>query len=169
VHGKEVNTVLMVVKIRIREEYDIVTARVSAKEEAKKLGFGIVDQTRIATAVSELARNIVDYAGEGVIEINIVDKKGVVGGSGSGSSEGRGGDNGGDNDIERGGCLGLEIIAVDNGPGIEDIEKALEDGFSTGGGLGIGLGGVRRLMDEFEIQSNVGEGTKVRVVKWKRI
>ena len=164
-HGKEVNTVLMVVKIRIREEYDIVTARVSAKEEAKKLGFGIVDQTRIATAVSELARNIVDYAGEGVIEINIVDKKGVVGGSGSGSSEGRGGDN----DIEREGCLGLEIIAVDNGPGIEDIEKALEDGFSTGGGLGIGLGGVRRLMDEFEIQSKVGEGTKVRVVKWKRI
>ena len=110
-----------------------------------------------------------DYAGEGVIEINIVDKKGVVGGSGSGSSEGRGGDNGGDNDIERGGCLGLEIIAVDNGPGIEDIEKALEDGFSTGGGLGIGLGGVRRLMDEFEIHSKVGEGTKVRVVKWKRI
>ena len=168
-HGKEVNTVLMVVKIRIREEYDIVTARVSAKEEAKKLGFGIVDQTRIATAVSELARNIVDYAGEGVVEINIVDKKGVVGGSGSGSNEReeRGGDN--ERSIERGGCLGLEIIAVDNGPGIEDIEKALEDGYSTGGGLGIGLGGVRRLMDEFEIQSKVGEGTKVRVVKWKQI
>jgi len=157
--------VKIMVKIEIKEEYDIVTARVSAKEEARKLGFGIVDQTRIATAVSELARNIVDYAGEGVIEINIVDKKGVVGGSGSGSSEGRGGDN----DIGRGGCLGLEIIAVDNGPGIEDIEKALEDGYSTGGGLGIGLGGVRRLMDEFEIQSKVGEGTKVRVVKWKQI
>ena len=164
-HGRKVIMVKIMVKIEIKEEYDIVTARVSAKEEAKKLGFGIVDQTRIATAVSELARNIVDYAGEGVIEINIVDKKGVVSGSGSGSSGGRGGDN----DIEREGCLGLEIIAADNGPGIEDIEKALEDGFTTGGGLGIGLGGVRRLMDEFEIQSKVGEGTKVRVVKWKRI
>jgi len=147
------------VKIEIKEEYDIVTARVSAKEEAKKLGFGIVDQTRIATAVSELARNIVDYAGEGVIEINIVRTEVVEGGSRS-RSERHG---------EAEERLGLEIIAADNGPGIGDIEKALEDGFSTGGGLGIGLGGVRRLMDEFEIQSNVGEGTKVRVVKWKRI
>ena len=153
--------VKIMVKIEIKEEYDIVTARVSAKEEAKKLGFGIVDQTRIATAVSELARNIVDYAGEGVIEINIVRKEGVEGSSSSGS--------GSEHHGEAGERLGLEIIAVDNGPGIEDIEKALEDGYSTGGGLGIGLGGVRRLMDEFEIQSNVGEGTKVRVVKWKRI
>ena len=149
------------VKIEIKEEYDIVTARISAKEEAKKLGFGIVDQTRIATAVSELARNIVDYAGEGVIEINIVRTEAVEGGSSSRSRSERHGAA-----EER---LGLEIIAADNGPGIEDIEKALEDGYSTGGGLGIGLGGVRRLMDEFEIQSNVGEGTKVRVVKWKRI
>ena len=149
------------VKIEIKEEYDIVTARVSAKEEAKKLGFGIVDQTRIATAVSELARNIVDYAGEGVIEINIVRTEAVEGGSRSRSGSGRHGEA-----EER---LGLEIVAADNGPGIEDIEKALEDGYSTGGGLGIGLGGVRRLMDEFEIQSKVGEGTKVRVVKWKRI
>ena len=150
------------VKIEIKEEYDIVTARVSAKEEAKKLGFGIVDQTRIATAVSELARNIVDYAGEGVIEINIVRaEEAVEGGSSSRSRSEHHGEG-----EER---LGLEIVAADNGPGIEDIEKALEDGFTTGGGLGIGLGGVRRLMDEFEIQSNVGEGTKVRVVKWKRI
>ena len=154
--------VKIMVKIEIKEEYDIVIARVSAKEEAKKLGFGIVDQTRIATAVSELARNIVDYAGEGVIEINIVrTEEAVEGGS---SSRGRSERHG---EAEK--RLGLEIIAADNGPGIEDIEKALEDGFSTGGGLGIGLGGVRRLMDEFEIQSNVGEGTKVRVVKWKRI
>ena len=154
--------VKIMVKIEIKEEYDIVTARVSAKEEARKLGFGIVDQTRIATAVSELARNIVDYAGEGVIEINIVrTEEAVEGGSSSRSRSGRHG--------EAKGRLGLEIIALDNGPGIEDIEKALEDGFSTGGGLGIGLGGVRRLMDEFEIQSNVGEGTRVRVVEWKRI
>ncbi len=153
--------VKIMVKIEIKEEYDIVTARVSAKEEAKKLGFGIVDQTRIATAVSELARNIVDYAGEGVIEINIVRTEAV---EGSSSSRGRSERHG-----EAEERLGLEIIAADNGPGIEDIEKALEDGFSTGGGLGIGLGGVRRLMDEFEIQSNVGEGTRVRVVKWKRI
>jgi len=154
--------VKIMVKIEIKEEYDIVTARVSAKEEAKKLGFGIVDQTRIATAVSELARNIVDYAGEGVIEINIVRTEEAV--EGSSSSRSGSGHHG-----EAGKRLGLEIIAADNGPGIEDIEKALEDGFSTGGGLGIGLGGVRRLMDEFEIQSKVGEGTKVRVVKWKRI
>ena len=153
--------VKIMVKIEIKEEYDIVTARVSAKEEAKKLGFGIVDQTRIATAVSELARNIVDYAGEGVIEINIVRTEAVKGGSSSRSGSERHG--------EAEGRLGLEIVAADNGPGIEDIEKALEDGFTTGGGLGIGLGGVRRLMDEFEIQSNVGEGTRVRVVKWKRI
>ena len=153
--------VKIMVKIEIKEEYDIVTARVSAKEEARKLGFGIVDQTRIATAVSELARNIVDYAGEGIIEINIVRTESVEGGSSSRSrSEHHG-------EVEK--RLGLEIIAADNGPGIGDIEKALEDGYSTGGGLGIGLGGVRRLMDEFEIQSNVGEGTKVRVVKWKRI
>ena len=150
--------VKIMVKIEIKEEYDIVIARVSAKEEAKKLGFGIVDRTRIAKAVSELARNIVDYAGEGVIEINIVRTEAVEGGSSS-RSERHGA-------FER---LGLEIIAEDNGPGIEDVEKALEDGFSTSGGLGIGLGGVRRLMDEFEILSNVGEGTKVRVVKWKRI
>jgi len=153
--------VKIMVKIEIKEEYDIVTARVSAKEEARKLGFGIVDQTRIATAVSELARNIVDYAGEGVIEINIVRTEAVEGGS---SSRGRSERHG-----EAEERLGLEIVAEDNGPGIEDIEKALEDGFTTGGGLGIGLGGVRRLMDEFEIQSKVGEGTKVRVVKWKRI
>ena len=104
-----------------------------------------------------------DYAGEGVIEINVVRTEAVKGGSSSGKgsrSEHHG---------EAEEHLGLEIIAADNGPGIEDIEKALEDGFSTGGGLGIGLGGVRRLMDEFEIQSRVGEGTKVRVVKWKRI
>jgi len=154
--------VKIMVKIEIKEEYDIVTARVSAKEEAKKLGFGIVDQTRIATAVSELARNIVDYAGEGVIEINVVRAEAVKGGSSSSRS-------GSEHHGEVGERLGLEIIAADNGPGIEDVEKALEDGFSTGGGLGIGLGGVRRLMDEFEIQSKVGEGTKVRVVKWKRI
>ena len=155
--------VKIMVKIEIKEEYDIVTARVSAKEEAKKLGFGIVDQTRIATAVSELARNIVDYAGEGVIEINIVRTEAVEGGSSSGKGSGSG------RHREAEERLGLEIVAADNGPGIEDIEKALEDGYSTGGGLGIGLGGVRRLMDEFEIQSNVGEGTKVRVVKWKQI
>ncbi|MHC1636500.1 MAG: anti-sigma regulatory factor [Candidatus Methanospirareceae archaeon] len=128
-------------EIRIDSEYDIVTARTIAKAEAKRLGFNIVDQTRIATAISELARNAVTYAGGGIIKIN---------------------------EIEKEGRKGIEIWVIDEGPGIEDIELALTDGWSSGEGLGIGLSGARRLMDEFEIYSEIGKGTKVRVVKWKR-
>jgi len=128
-------------EIKVACEYDIVIARSAAKTEAKKLGFTIVDQTRIATAISELARNIVVHGSDGIIRIEA---------------------------IEKGDRKGLEIWAIDHGPGIENIELALKDGWTSGGGLGIGLGGAKRLMDEFEIQSEVGKGTKVRVVKWMR-
>lgn len=125
-------------EIKVAREYDIVIARFAAKTEAKKLGFSIVDQTRIATAVSEFARNIVVHGSDGFVRIE---------------------------EIEKGARKGLEIGAIDEGPGIEDNELALEDGWTSGEGLGIGLSGAKRLIDEFEIQSEVGKGTKVRVVK----
>jgi serine/threonine-protein kinase RsbT len=128
-------------EINIDSEYDIVTARSAAKNEAKRLGFSLVDQTRIATAVSELARNIVVHANGGVLKIEAIEK------------EAR---------------RGLEVCAFDDGPGIENLELALQDGWTSGGGLGVGLNGAKRLMDEFEIQSEVGKGTKVQVVKWMR-
>ncbi|MHC1585769.1 MAG: anti-sigma regulatory factor [Candidatus Syntropharchaeia archaeon] len=126
-------------EIQINGEYDIITARSIGKEMAREVGFGIVDQTRIVTSISELARNIVVYAGKGSIFIK---------------------------EIEKNEKRGLEIIAVDEGPGIEDIELAMTDGYSTSGGLGVGLGGSKRLMDEFEIESEVGKGTTVRIRKW---
>lgn len=128
-------------KIEVVSEYDIVTARSAAKQEAERLGFSLVDQTRVATVVSELARNIVVHAGGGVISIE---------------------------ETEKSDCKGLEVCAIDEGPGIENIELALEDGWTSGEGLGIGLSGAKRLMDEFKIQSEVGKGTKVQVVKWMR-
>lgn len=128
-------------EIKITSELDIVTARSAAKAEAIRLGFGLVDQTKIATAVSELARNIVMHANAGVIRIE---------------------------EIEKDGMKGLEICAIDEGPGIPDIELALQDGWSSGEGLGIGLSGAKRLMDELEIRSEVNKGTRVKTVKWMR-
>lgn len=128
-------------EIKITSELDIVTARSAAKVEANRLGFGLVDQTKIATAVSELARNIVVHANDGIIRIEA---------------------------IERDGVKGLEICAIDEGPGIPDIELALQDGWSSGEGLGIGLSGAKRLMDALEIQSEVNKGTMVKTVKWMR-
>jgi serine/threonine-protein kinase RsbT len=120
-------------EIKIECEYDIVTAKSVAKAEAKRLGFSIVDQTRIATAVSELARNIITYAGDGIVIIE---------------------------EIEKEYPKGLEIWAIDEGPGIENIELALQDGWTSGEGLGIGLSGAKRLMDEFEMQSGVEKGRR---------
>lgn len=128
-------------EIKINAELDIVTARSAAKAEATRLGFGLVDQTKIATAVSELARNIVVYANDGVVRIE---------------------------EIEKGGVKGLEICAIDEGPGIPDIELALQNGWSSGEGLGIGLSGTKRLMDDLEIHSEVNKGTVVKTVKWMR-
>ena len=126
----------------IRSEGDIVTTRRTVREVAQRLGFGITDVTRIVTATSELARNIVLYAGAGVIrwrELGISSR------------------------------VGVEVTLEDNGPGITDIEQAMQEGYTTSGGLGLGLPGTKRLMDEFEIASEVGKGTRVTVRKWRRL
>jgi serine/threonine-protein kinase RsbT len=126
--------------IKIDSVADIVAARQVGRNMSRQLGFGTIMQSRMATTISELARNIFLYAGEGTITIT---------------------------PIEREGAIGLQITALDAGPGIADIRKVLEDGYSTSGALGAGLPGVRRMMDEFDIQSALGEGTKVIVVKWR--
>lgn len=125
--------------ISICTEKDIVKARQEGRDLAKKVGFGVIDQARITTAVSELARNIYIHAKNGKIVIEVIDE---------------------------GEKRGLKIIAKDHGPGIKDIRAALEDGYSTSGGLGVGLPGVKRLMDEFFIDSKVNEGTEIVVIKW---
>lgn len=130
-----------VVQVPIRSDTDIVLVRQRARALAKELGFSTSDLTLIATALSELARNIVVYARQGEItlaRINQANQRGLI------------------------------IIASDNGPGIADIERAMQDGYSTGKGLGLGLPGTKRLMDEFEITSSQGRGTTVRVAKWVR-
>lgn len=125
--------------IPINTERDIVKARQAGRDLAKKVGFGIVDQARITTAISELARNIYVHAKNGKIVVEYM------------------------NEGEK---RGLKITAEDDGPGIKDIRAAMKDGYSTSGGLGVGLPGVKRLMDEFFIDSKANEGTKIVVVKW---
>lgn len=124
----------------INSDQDIVLARQKGRAMAMELGFSSGDATLVAAAISELARNIISYAGEGEIQLNALR-----------------GSNG----------TGIRIIARDEGPGIRDIPQALRDGFSTSGSLGIGLPGVKRLMDEFAIDSLPGRGTIVTVKKWK--
>ncbi|MGH9477036.1 MAG: anti-sigma regulatory factor [Terriglobales bacterium] len=128
-------------RIPIRTDRDIVLARQQGRAAGASAGFVDTDLTLIATAISELARNIVTYARHGEIEIRVVS-----------------------DDHRR----GLVIVARDEGPGITDIQRALQDGYSTSGGLGLGLPGVRRLMDSFDIFSKPGEGTTVHVAKWIR-
>jgi serine/threonine-protein kinase RsbT len=127
--------------VKITNEWDIVAARQLGRNVAKELGFGTVDQARITTAISELARNIYLYAGHGQICIE---------------------------KLFDGGKKGVRIVALDDGPGINDIRKVMEDGYSTSGGLGAGLPGVKRLMDEFNVESVPGEGTDIRATKWLR-
>lgn len=127
--------------VNIKKEWDIVGARQLGRDIAKKVGFGNVDQARIATAISELARNIYLYAGNGKICFDA---------------------------IEELNSKGLRIVALDDGPGIQDVSQVMEDGFSTSGGLGAGLPGVKRLMDEFDVISSQGEGTEIKAVKWLR-
>lgn len=127
--------------ININNEFDIVLARQKGREVSKELQFGGVDQARITTAISELARNIYLYAGSGQITISI---------------------------LEENGRRGIHILASDNGPGINDIRMVLQDGFSTSGGLGAGLPGVKRLMDTFDIDSVPGSGTTITISKWAR-
>ena len=130
-------------RVAIRTEYDIVTARHRVRELCAELHFSTGEQTLVATCVSELARNIVEYAGSGVIIMGLTD----------GAKEER---------------RGIVVIAEDEGPGIPDIELAMKDGYSTSNGLGLGLPGCRRIMDEFEIVSKPGRGTTVTTKKWKR-
>ncbi|QVY61921.1 anti-sigma regulatory factor [Cytobacillus gottheilii] len=127
--------------VKIINEWDIVAARQLGRNVAKDLGFGTVDQARITTAISELARNIYLYAGQGQVCIE---------------------------KIYDGGKAGLQILAADSGPGISDLRQVMEDGYSTSGGLGAGLPGVKRLMDEFVIDSQPGKGTDIKATKWLR-
>jgi serine/threonine-protein kinase RsbT len=130
-------------RVAIRGEDDIVFARQRAREVARNLGFGAVDQSRIATAVSELTRNVVRYAtnGEGEARIRVLSKESRT--------------------------SGIEVVVTDDGPGIADLAAALRDGFTSGAGLGMGLPGTRRLMDEMEVSSTVGSGTTIVIRKWR--
>jgi serine/threonine-protein kinase RsbT len=127
------------VAVPIASAADIVGARQRGRELAAQIGFTGSDLTVIATAISELARNIVEYATRGEIRLNLT---------------------------QRGSRLGIQIVARDYGPGIHDVSRALQDGYSTGSGLGLGLPGVRRLVDDFEVVSVVGKGTTVTARKW---
>jgi serine/threonine-protein kinase RsbT len=127
--------------IAIGRDGDIIDARQKGRDLATLAGFAGTDLTIIATAISEIARNIVVYAGSGEIDISV---------------------------IEREGRSGLVVTARDSGPGIANIDDAMRDGFSTGKSLGLGLPGARRLMDEFEISSALGQGTTITMRKWKK-
>lgn len=129
------------IRVAIAHEADIVAARRESRAAAAGLGFTGGELAVIATAVSEIARNILVYAKRGEIALEV---------------------------IERGGRRGLRVTARDEGPGIPDIELAMKDGYSTSRGLGLGLPGARRLMDEFELVSEVGAGTIVTMTKWGR-
>lgn len=129
------------IHVAIRSDIDIVTARHQGRNLAAQIGFSLTDATLIATAISELARNIVSYAKHGEIMLRR---------------------------IENTRSQGLLIVANDNGPGIGNINNVMRDGYSTSGGLGLGLPGVKRLMDEFTIESRVGAGTTISVKKWLR-
>jgi serine/threonine-protein kinase RsbT len=132
------------VTIVIGGEDGIVTARQQARILARELGFGMVDQSRIATAVSELARNVVRYATDGQGEVVIRELR------------------------TESNATGLEIVVRDEGPGIPDIGRAMQEGFTSGAGLGLGLSGTKRLVDEFLLDSAAGRGTVVTIRKWRR-
>jgi serine/threonine-protein kinase RsbT len=127
--------------IRVESEADLVTARMKGRELASHLGFSSLDLTLIATAISELGRNILRYAQEGEIVLRLLHEYGKE---------------------------GIVIVAQDRGPGIASIELAMQDGYSTSKSLGMGLPGTRRLMDEFQVVSEVGKGTTVTAKKWLR-
>lgn len=128
-------------RVSVDRDADIVAARQKGREIAAQVGLAGSDLTLVATAISEVARNIVSYAEQGEIVMQ---------------------------SVERDGRRGILVIARDRGPGIPDIALAMQDGFSTGKSLGLGLPGAKRLMDEFEIQSAMGQGTTVIMRKWAR-
>jgi serine/threonine-protein kinase RsbT len=127
-------------KLPVQTAEDIVRVRQAVRAWAVQLGFNLVDQTKIVTAASELARNTLVYGGGGTVELESLTEAKRV---------------------------GLRLTFADQGPGIADVERALRDGFTTGSGLGLGLGGAKRLCNEFEIRSQPGAGTTVRVARWK--
>ncbi len=124
----------------LKSSNDVVMARQKVRQWAIELRFSLVDQTKLVTAASELARNTLNYGLGGEMTIEV---------------------------ITAGVRSGLRLTFEDHGPGIPDIEQALKDGFTSGSGMGLGLGGSRRLVNEFEIESEVGKGTRVTVVRWK--
>jgi serine/threonine-protein kinase RsbT len=128
-------------EVKIKQEADIAMARRAIRDLATKLGFGVTETARIVTAASELSRNVFKYAGAGVMQWRALTN--------------------GDN-------KGVELRFEDQGPGIADVNEAVREGYSTGGGLGMGLPGAKRLMDEMEIDSAIGKGTRVTVRKWRR-
>ena len=126
-------------QMQVKAESDVVTARRRVREISTQLGFSLVDQTKVVTAASELARNTIIHGGGGTMTVESLN----------------------------GPRLGLRLVFEDSGPGISDIEMALRDGFTTGSGLGLGLGGAKRLVNEFEIDSRVGQGTRITITRWK--
>ena len=127
-------------KLDIRSAEDVVIVRQAVRRGAVALGFSLVDQTKIVTASSELARNTLIYGGGGAMVMDMV---------------------------KNGYRSGLRLTFEDQGPGIANIDLALKDGYTTGGGLGLGLGGAKRLSDEFHINSEPGQGTRVTILRWK--
>ena len=130
----------LIEEVSIRVESDIVLVRQAVRGWVASLGMGLVDQTKTITAASELARNTLIYGGGGVVRFDR---------------------------CEKGPRQGLRMVFEDSGPGIADIEQAMTDGFTTGNGLGLGLSGSRRLVNDFAIESRVGSGTRVTLIKWK--
>ena len=129
------------VRVAILTDADVVTARQEARTMGAGLGFSSTDLTLLATAISEVARNITTYAGEGEVTLRVLDQDGR---------------------------RGIEVLASDEGPGISDVELAMQDGYTTGNGLGLGLPGTRRLVDDFQLDTAPGVGTTIRLVKWTR-
>ena len=127
-------------ELAVKTPDDIVRARQAVRSLAVEMRFSLVDQTKIVTAASELARNMQVYAGGGKLLLEMV---------------------------ENGNRQGLRMTFADKGPGIPDLEQAMKDGYSTGDGMGLGLSGAKRLMNEFAVESRVGEGTSVIAIKWK--
>ena len=127
-------------RLDIRQSDDVVRVRQLTRTFAVEAGLGLVDQTKIITAASELARNTLDYGGGGAVTVEL---------------------------LEQGGRRGVRLTFEDQGPGIADIEQALKDGFTSGKGMGLGLGGAKRLCNEFSINSKPGEGTKIMIARWK--
>jgi len=127
-------------QVAVRAQHDIVNVRQVVRSWSLSLGLGLVDLTKFVTAASEIARNTVEYGGGGTLQIE---------------------------ELRDGLRLGIRLVFEDQGPGIPDVERAMTDGYSTGTGMGLGLGGTKRLVDEFEISSTPGAGTRVSITKWR--